>query len=151
MKLALILLLLTGCSRGLAPIKFVSIEPQFKADLAAFIDEAKGQGRSITIDNLIIRFSDKLDSEILGECMAYNQGRLGTPTILINYKDYLSQSLPKRKVILFHELGHCVLWREHTNIWLPNGIVSSIMYPYDQEDWMYLNNWNYYMQELFHN
>ena len=142
-------LLLTGCNRHLEVAKIVSIEPRLQSYVSNFVQEGANVGSSIIIDNLIVRFTNKLDASTLGECWDYHDGTEGNPTIYINYNDWLTQTETRRKVVMFHELGHCVLWRGHNETYT-NGIPTSIMYPYIGSDSDYLNNWAYYMQELFH-
>ena len=55
-----------------------------------------------------------------------------------------------RKQLIFHELGHCILYRGHVYEYLHDGRPSSIMHPYmalSSHD--YLINKNYYLEELF--
>ena len=142
-------LLLVGCNRSLKIEKQVSIDPVFQTLVNDFVADGKANGRNIVIDNLIVRFTDKLTSETLGECFMYNGGQDGNPTILINYQDWIYETPTRQKVVFYHEMGHCVLFREHNVTYLPNGYVTSIMYPYIQWDDVYLNNWVWYMWELF--
>lgn len=149
MRLLPLLLLLIGCQATHIP-KGVIIEAQLQPYVDDFIAEGKSQGKSITIDNLIAKFAH-LDEDTLGECWRYDNADDGTPKILIDIDSWEDETDVERRVLLFHELGHCVLNREHIETWDINGlIVSSIMYPYLESESMYSRNWTYYMWELFH-
>ncbi len=151
-KVILILLLtVVGCSHRLKLPKEVSIDQTFIDVVDDFVIESKVQKHAVVIDNLIIRFSSNLEFKTKGECWDYNRGVDGTPTILVNSQAWPYESIVRRKIMLYHELGHCVLWRDHLDTYLPSGYVTSIMYSFLQIDEVYLNNWSYYMWELFKN
>lgn len=135
------LIALVSCNRGLPIPHQVSIDSQFQPYVNAFVQEGHKQGRDITIDNLIITFNH-IDQH-LGECNMYDHGTTGIPTIYINEVQWNYYSETSRKVMIFHEMGHCVLWREHS------ASFYSIMYPYLLGDSMYIYYWNDYMKELF--
>jgi hypothetical protein len=149
LALLLFSLSLSSCSRGPIPGKVVDIAPEFKPYVEDFIANGKNQNVSIVIDDLSIQFGAMHYSNSIGECYMHDRGTSGTPEIVINKAAWDSYSVTSREALLFHEMGHCVLWREHVSTWT-GSIVTSIMYPYIQVDSMYLNNWNYYMNELFH-
>lgn len=142
-------ILLTACNQSLQVDKGVSITSDFKPYVQDFIDEGKAVGKTIVIDNLSIHFIPALDGSVIGECWDRGHGTTGIPSILISkeYWDYANDV--ERRVLLFHEMGHCVLWRDHVETWQPFG-VTSIMYPYLEGWTMYTNNWAYYMHELFY-
>ena len=146
-------LLLVNCAHKLTVPDVVSIDPAFQEYVDDFKAEALNQGVDLNINNLIINFTDNLDETTLGECMDYNRGTEGNPEININRQDWLVDDSVTNKIVMFHELGHCILWRGHITNWINiNGysIVQSIMYPDIEYDSMYVDNWTYYMQELFH-
>lgn len=61
---------------------------------------------------------------ILGMCSA----RAGDHTITLD-KTYWSRTTPLlREFLVFHELGHCVLGREHLDTQHSNGVCTSIMH-----------------------
>ncbi len=61
----------------------------------------------------------------------------------------------QREVVVFHELGHCVLNRPHTKASIagPNNtaVPASIMYPQVLDTDLYKKNRDYYCQELIAN
>lgn len=142
-------ILLTACNQSLHYDKAVSITADFKPYVDDFVSEGKIVGKTIVIDNLSIHFIPTLEGSVIGECWGRNYGTAGTPSILISkeYWDYANEV--ERHVLLFHEMGHCVLGRNHVETMQPFG-VTSIMYPYLESWTIYSNNWAYYMHELFY-
>ena len=53
----------------------------------------------------------------------------------------------EKEEVVFHELGHCILGRDHEETVLEEGIPKSIMFPYVFE-WEYQNYRSYYVAEL---
>lgn len=126
----------------------VDIPPEFQEYVHNFVEESVTQGRPVSINNLIVRFSDGLDDNILGECWMGQQRK-----ILINVKYWPGSSLLYKHVLMYHELGHCVLNRDHVEtgrIYDGTCSATSIMWPYLNNDiQMYEHNWDAYMYELF--
>jgi hypothetical protein len=60
---------------------------------------------------------------------------------------WFSSSDVKKEELLFHELGHCILNRDHDNSRLYYSIPKSVMYPYVFE-WAYKDHRSYYVDEL---
>lgn len=130
-------------------------------------------GNKLTIGNTIIRFADadELPSGRAGLCQhdLYTTDNyfLGSSTqhlpnrILINknrwndYKDVANYDkkllYSRREFILFHELAHCVLGKEHNeNYDSTNKRYESMMYSkFPIYGYMYINNYSYYLSELF--
>lgn len=143
-NLFVILFSLIGCQEQ---SYVVFIDPVLQPYAQSFIESGQSVNYPIVIDNLVMKFSTNLPVNINGQC-ALRQ----TPIILIN--KYVWSLLPEitKKALVFHELGHCVLYLQHDMIWIMIGsdtIPRSIMYPYLQKDLVYLNHWDYYINELF--
>jgi hypothetical protein len=99
----------------------------------------------VKVRDLIIKF-DKLDKPNIGQCRIW-PGR--TPVIAVDPDNWAVASDTEKEVLMLHELGHCVLRREHKADLSPNGTPISMMYPtvvvkYDYEDYKL-----YYLYELF--
>lgn len=77
--------------------------------------------------------------------VGYCEFKGGKPVITLD-KEYWTNS-PNKDIILWHEMGHCVLGRQHDTHILKNGKPASIMYPIgfniDEEEK------DYYLDELF--
>lgn len=143
---------LTACNQKLPFNPHYSVDSTLQQFVQEFEDAGVSVGRPIHIDNLVVRYAKpgQLEPDTLGECFMYDHGQTSTPLILINPDDWSTESVVMQRAVMFHELGHCVLWREHDETWLPSGIVKSIMYPYIQNDLDYVNNWPYYVHEMFY-
>jgi hypothetical protein len=151
----LLSLLIVGCQRPTA--KIVSIDPAFQKYVDDFVADSRTVGSDIVIDNLIMQFTTQQTAETLGECQYYvdDSGNvLGTPTIQIDAQDWPTESDTYRKIVIYHELGHCVLFRKHVftgNILNNYCSSTSIMFPYIQNTTnMYTENWSWYVEEMFH-
>lgn len=102
----------------------VLIEPEFQEYVERFFAESKERGFDLKENNLEVVFRELEDFCGLGY-KKYKNTNLRRVEInpvcwergAKNYKEYL----------MFHELGHAVLGRNHTNTNLPNGMRKSIM------------------------
>jgi hypothetical protein len=149
----LIIYSLLGCNTSLALPKHVVIDPVFQPFVQDFIQDAASVGHPIIIDNLVIHFTTKLELIYLGECQDWSHGRYGTPIIKISQQNWSSLQLQARKSLLYHELGHCVLWLDHDDSWittsLGDSIPRSLMYTSGDYSIAELKYWSYYINELF--
>jgi len=117
---AVLAIFAVGCTKS--PNK---IDPEFKQMYQEFIDEANAHGLDLPYDQgmtIEIGTLGQEDSqgELIGECspIGYGDGN-----ILIDKNFWYDANDAERHVLLFHELGHCVLGRKHNNNHM------SIMYP----------------------
>lgn len=101
-------LLITACGRF-----------DYPAELASYVEDFQKTGEKvlshpIPITNLVIQFV--ADTELEVTQAAYcNSGLLGLtpPTISLSKSQWAIRSETDRRRLLFHELGHCVLGRDH--------------------------------------
>jgi hypothetical protein len=152
MRYAIILsLFLCSCNRRLEHKPVVDINPAFQGLVDEFVAESQHQSRPISITDLVIRFTNELTGETLGECFNYHGQQ--TNMILIDVQDWPNESDEYRRIVLFHELGHCILNLEHDQTGRVQGgycTPTSIMWPYViNETNMYVENWGTYMVDLF--
>lgn len=147
MRLALILLFLTGCgttqneyfaSRHNNVRNFTS----FQQWTGLFKEEGLSRNQVIEINDLTIKFADiprsKEGNIILGRCILSE-----SPTILINQQTWSKSNLIYKWIVIAHELGHCVLHRAHTDEKL------SIMNTYAMSSYDYMENEGALLNELF--
>lgn len=87
------------------------------------------------IDNLVVGYDD-LKGDRLGEC---RYGKTPTVVLDIAIKDRSDIYL---EIVMFHELGHCILGRDHNE-------ELSIMNTYKVQDYIYVMNYSAYISELF--
>ena len=122
-KLILLTLLLSGC----APPATNSIDSAFEPLYDQFISQANASGLSlnpnqgITIQFATLEQKDSL-GEVIGECS--NAG-YGGGTILIDTNFWNNADIDAQTVLLWHELGHCVLSEIH--IQDPNAIMYAVI------------------------
>lgn len=81
----------------------------------------------------------------IGVCYYFTNLR----AILISEKFWNDASPTKREMVVFHELGHCALNRGHNDSLSPWGEQISLMYPSLFNERQYLQNYRYYIDELF--
>jgi len=138
---------------------FVYDVPQeFEPIVQRFISEATARGHQVTINNLIIKY----DLSNTSFCATSNVITSGNDVQkIISIKSLTCwQNDVQLETIIFHELGHCILGREHDMTLMPKGDPKSIMYPDNATlyspcvypigspcDLLYRRN--YYLDELF--
>ena len=116
-----------------------------------FVDDAKIQGLDVTPDmknpKLQIQISslDGYGASVIGLCET--SGSLRRVTFDPDFWDDVSET--QRELLAHHELGHCVLYRPHRTAVLSSGAYASIMYPVIMSSSEYLNDYDYYQEELF--
>lgn len=123
MKLLGILLILTSCANTTLndlfkintekdPRKTLTTDEVFLEYVVAFeVDHAHYLDKEISVSSIPVNFGE-LEDKYLGACYYY--GRKGQwREIKINKKrwEYLPEI--EKKVLIYHELGHCALNREH--------------------------------------
>lgn len=135
---------LAGCNQNLHAPKRLSIAPESVVYYERFLADAAAQGYSLQIDDLIIVLVDDLESWTPGTC---TQGA-GTPRIRLNRERWGWQTEATKEHVMYHELGHCVLQRDHVPTWV-DGKPTSLMYEQIFDNALYLQHRRYYVQELF--
>ncbi len=116
-----------------------------------FIDDAKAQGVDVvpelTSPQLEIQIAklDSYGSSVIGLCETGTN--LRRVTFDPDFWNVVSET--QRELLAHHELGHCMLYRGHRTTVLTSGVPASIMYPSIFSNSTYLNNYDYYQQELF--
>jgi len=147
-------ILITACKRD-PEIETVYDVPEIvQPYIDQFEIEAAARGYNITIDSLIVDFgSDLRGGDAAGLCRFANS-QDPIPHITLDTNSFNWQNNEShREVLIFHELGHCILERrQHTDNVMPNGNFSSIMRSIG--DMLYGQNLNafkreYYIDELF--
>lgn len=118
------------------------IEPEFEYFVDLFELEQK-----VNVD-IEIKFA-KLELPAVGMCYyyQYENGSREFVNIEIDPDYWQITSETKKEVLLFHELGHCVLGRDHDEQRVYYTVPKSIMYPY-LFDFAFQKYRSYYVEEL---
>jgi len=100
---------------------------EFEPHVRQFIAEAAARGQQISIANLIIRY--ELSPTVMF-CATSNVISTGNEVQkIISIKSTTCwQNETQLETIIFHELGHCILGRDHENSLMPKGDPQSIMF-----------------------
>lgn len=123
------------------------IDDSVKVFYKEFITLAKNKGSDLRLRRLTIRFANIKDKPYLAYCVpALN-------SVVISSKHWREMDSNKRRILIFHELGHCTLKREHVTDYRDDlSCPKSIMYPYMESlvD-CFLKHKEEYINELFVN
>lgn len=140
-----IALILMGCKKETNEEIIASYDPIFRDEVRQFISDAKTYGG----DDIYLK---KLEIVILispsPKCLSCD-GFYDHETNALYFDTTKYAFKFQKKELMYHELGHALLFREHRNDMLPNGIEASIMHEGLVSD--YENNADYYLWELFNN
>lgn len=122
-----------------------NIDPEFIPFVESFLIEAEIRRDTIDLSTigLEIQFGDATNStDVLGSCDRDHH------IVTISEVDWNNLSNNHREALIFHELGHCILDRDHETDRLSNGEVASIMWPSIQGK-LFGARRKYYVDELF--
>ena len=133
------------------PFAFVpaeyDVDPAFQKYVNQFTVDAIRHNVTLDMSDLVIKFFKIEQKEkgltTLGRCWVYSHN---TPTIEIHPKFWHNMDDMKRKMLIYHELGHCKLKRRHT----PNNVIS-IMHRFVLPNHIHTDYYDYLITELFTN
>jgi hypothetical protein len=159
----MILLCLLGCTKDTEEesVAVYDVPDEYQVVVDRFLEEATIRGIDLRIHNLIIRNDPQLAFDACGDCNSLDPNATSQKIIRLNPRGCWQNDL-QLEALIFHELGHCILGREHTNELLPNGDPKSIMTPGkidlyspcvyqfgDENPCNYTFKRDYYLDELF--
>lgn len=106
--------------------KQYSVPAEVEPYVKAFREVAQTYGQTLPSDNLIITFGQPNRADACAQC-TLAAGK--TPRITIKMEDlcWKNASAAEREALVFHELGHCWLKRDHRDDRFPNGAYASLM------------------------
>src|ERR1051326_8028692 len=117
-----------SCSKNKQdPAVVYNVPPEFQTYVTRFIDEAAIRGHNIVISNLIIKYDSTLDNSFCAKSNIISADPNIQKIISINPKVQCYTYDEELETLIFHEMGHCILGRNHENSRLPNGDPKSIM------------------------
>ena len=120
------MIIILGCGKK---NEFVyDVPAEFEPIVKRFISEAKARGKDITINNLIIKKDPALSFVLCG--MSNTISSVNDVQKIISIAvPYCWQNEIQLEALIFHELGHCILGRQHDNSLMPKGDPKTLMYP----------------------
>ncbi|TAE32225.1 MAG: hypothetical protein EAZ91_04975 [Cytophagales bacterium] len=129
----LLLTLLLSCqpkSQTEPAPKQYSVPAEVEPYVQAFLEQVRQRNISVPSDNLIITFGQTTGQDVCGQC---DRSAGKTPRITLKadgdcWKTAFGQ---EREALVFHELGHCWLNRDHLKTQFPIGAYVSLMNPDD--------------------
>ena len=128
----------------------LTVQDELQSYFDAFVEE--GAKRNITVDfdafPVTAEITDIEGTTIAGQCYHLEH----KPShIRIDEDIWTRSDTFTRELILFHELGHCYLQRDHLDEAFPNGSCTSMMASGEGSCRLKYNNYtrNYYLDELF--
>ena len=147
-RLAILSLCLAGCSIVNTFVVETENKPyidsQFRHHVDMFKIEAAWRGLTVDIDKVSVMFDVKdKDPSVVGLCSL----SFIAPTIRIRHDIWNTMQEEEREALLFHELGHCLLHRNHcdNDSGTPISLMNSTVFGGD----LYSKNRSRFIDELF--
>ena len=121
-----------------------------------FLVEARNRGQDLKIDNLIVELTSPVENAGQSVCGVTYGEVVNLPQNLIQIDTQClawRHSEVSKEALIFHELGHAILFRQHRTDRLPNFDFASIMvsanWNIDDFHVFDLTKRDYYIDELF--
>lgn len=130
------------------PAKYIGA-PEFGPWLDRFILDGQDRGvKGLKTSNLRIQWSEMpaYPAYVIGLC---ESGCAECPRVSLRKSWWNRQSDAQKKLLMHHELGHCLLQRPHRTDFLGNGNPASVMYPSILPDSIFNPSKSYYLSELY--
>ncbi len=141
--LILISLLTAGCGR--APTRTTG---EFEKYVQRFEEDSVKAGAPVKVTDILV------ERRVLGEgrmamCSRSDTSDLDPPTVGVDGAIFASLTEVERQAVISHELGHCVLHREHRDEENEYGVPLSMMNSHSINMLLLESNAEYYNEELF--
>jgi len=118
----LLFLLISSCEKE--AMVLIDAELQFYVDL--FEEEAMKRNQDIHIDEIGIHASiEDIEGAVVGQC---HHKENAPNAVLLDQKYWDNANEDERLFIVFHELGHCILKKDHNDQTDASGYCLSIMH-----------------------
>lgn len=127
----------------------INVDPELSPYYNKFIQNGKNSGVDLSKRDITLRFVPTIKDEqqngvILGVCYFEDND------VEINRESWDSLSIEKREALVAHELGHCILDRDHEDSTDQlTGKKLSLMNAYLISTTDFTTKYDYYMRELF--
>lgn len=130
-----------GCSKNR------TLDPELEGYVSEFEQASQRVGKRISAKDISVKFvSTTSRADAVAQCL---NGGMGPAEIEISQSLWEQLSETRRKLTIFHELGHCKLNRSHRSDHRSDGTPASIMFIYNVPEQVFLEDENYYLDELF--
>jgi len=124
-------IIVLGCQKKNNFSLVYSVPPEFEYYVESFITEANARGHHISINDLIIQYDSALSLQYCAQSNMISSQNDVQKIISINARLKCWQNDVQLEALIFHELGHCILGRDHDTSLLPKGYPKTMMYPND--------------------
>ena len=156
--------LLFSCDK-VEPVFEYRIESRLESLVNKFYDEAEQRGISLQKNNLIVEFVENLVDDRCGQCERPKRKREEQRHVKISKTAdcWAKEPSQNQEALVFHELGHCLLNRNHKDDLFSSGAPKSILTtalngPYEPCEYVFGEDGSvcnktvrrtYYLNELF--
>lgn len=149
--ISIILLFAFGCENEVSPNKSLTklnlAYKEVDSLFSVFKSEAKIRQRRVDEDKINLKFTN------ISQRLGYWGFAFVNGSIELDSTIWYSMTTPEKEYLLFHELGHSILKRNHTNVKFKNGEYKSLMLDMSAEKfsgvYFYVVRRKYYLDELF--
>lgn len=138
------IILLTSCGSASHPRPPSDIAVEFQSYYYQFMQDMADYRKSVISRSVVIKFDKMTNKGSIAECH-YSQPR---HTIKVQKAYWNASSDTTKRIIMYHELGHCILYRGHNDEKDSLGRPLSIMYPKIIPASLFRVNKEYYLNEL---
>ncbi len=151
--LLILIVLLMSCRPDPVEPELYEVPEVIQPYIESFEMEAAKRGIDLDVTNLRVEFEGDLQDGTAAGLCTFASVSNPTPHIRLDTNSFNWQNnLFHREILVFHELGHCVLNRLHKDNFLPNGNIASMMRSTGEQVYGGLLNSfkrDYYLDELF--
>jgi len=125
-SISVFLFLVCACQRE--SIKTIDVDPEFEPYVNSFVEEATKRGVDVNFEEsgLSIQFGEA-GKNVNGICRGFRANMSSAHEIIIDRNRWRDDNEFEKERLIYHELGHCQLFRPHTIDTLANGEWKSIM------------------------
>jgi hypothetical protein len=126
----------------------LNIESKYQPYVNAFESRSLMVGSNVKVTDLTIESVPSISEPYtVAKCLK-SKNNSEPPRIIVSQEYWVGFDVQRREETLFHEMGHCVLGREHRPD--QNNLMNlSIMNPHGFSGSGYVANYDQYMHELF--
>ena len=125
------LFFLCSCSHKNDFTPLLSIPAEFQPYVDSFAAAASERGHDMVVNNLVITYDSSISNVYCAYSNVTSSRNDVQKIIYINPYIHCWQNHTQLETLIFHEMGHCILGRDHDTTRMPKGDPKSIMYPDD--------------------